>query len=1142
MKYILNFPYGKHSRINEFPAVYGRVSFTLKTISRYLFSALLALGSVFYTSLCVAEDIDLFVGSAAGNAQVLIIFDNSGSMATIVEADKPPFDSLITYNTQGSISSSRVYWSSGSTPPSSSTSQWFYVSSNNCADSQASLGGQGLYNGSVRGWNPSWWSSRSSWDRLSSRDHPDYVDCQADVLNNDSSNVSRANGFPRNGSSGPFTSSVSNSNTSWSSSNRTLYSANYMNWYHDDNLAPEDRTRLEIAKDVIKDMVLSTTSIDFGLMVFNQGDGSKNGGRLVKKIESMDYNDRVAFNLVVDSLLAENWTPLSETLYESYLYLTGQTVLYGDVDSGGTPGRDTSAELNNKYIIPDEDCGDYVNVILITDGEPTKDEDANSRIESLTGETCAIFNGEKNCLPTLAKYMAADINASNTLDSKSVKVYTVGFQTNQELLETTADEEHGQGSYYYANDTLELAFAFRRVVNEILETPTRFTSPSIATNVFNRTRSLDEAYLASFSPSVYPRWEGNLKKLQIGEKGVLTDKLGALAIDDVSGEIKEDATTFWGNVQDGGEVNKGGAGRVMVEESPLPADRKVFVNTGEGGSLEVFDKDNEALNAELFELGEAGQLDALIDWSIGIDVQDEDRDLDTDEPRPWIMGDPLHSTPISINYGAINGRSEENPDVRILFGTNAGFLHMINSSNGKESWAFMPKKLAKIQPVLYENASVSDHPYGVDGNIGLFMLDEDKDGNVSSGDKVYAYFGLRRGGSAVYGMDITDPDNPKMLWSIDETTSGFSELGQTWSTPIITRVPGHDGWAVIFGAGYDENKDLLDSNGQPAVGTEDSLGRGIYIVDFETGELIWSITPAVNSGTNRALGALTDSVVAPVSRLDSNGDGITDRLYFVDTGANIWRVDMPGNKLPSAGGQWSVFKFAELGGTSVRHDRRFYHRMSILQTKFQNNNYDALVVGSGNRAHPGATLTIDYMFMLKDLEINSSCHGFSAACSSTVPAPVALNDLYNITKNFIQDGVSEQKRQKSLEGLISEKGWRLKLTDKGEKILGTASTVKGTLVFSSFVPGQSKDECSAGIGSQYAYAINLHTGVAVYWGPDDNKSKDDRRRNVKGSGLFGDPGLYYGDESITQLIGLDPDGVIDHDFKLKAHGTYWYED
>ena len=65
----------------------------------------------------------------------------------------------------------------------------------------------------------------------------------------------------------------------------------------------------------------------------------------------------------------------------------------------------------------------------------------------------------------------------------------------------------------------------------------------------------------------------------------------------------------------------------------------------------------------------------------------------------------------------------------------------------------------------------------------------------------------------MYALDISDPDSPSYLWGVDFNTIGFSEMGQTWSVPVVTIIPGYtDGFGVpkpviIFGAGYDVNKD-----------------------------------------------------------------------------------------------------------------------------------------------------------------------------------------------------------------------------------------------------------------------------------------------------------------------------------------------
>ncbi len=102
----------------------------------------------------------------------------------------------------------------------------------------------------------------------------------------------------------------------------------------------------------------------------------------------------------------------------------------------------------------------------------------------------------------------------------------------------------------------------------------------------------------------------------------------------------------------------------------------------------------------------------------------------------------------------------------------------------------------------------------------------------------------------MYAMDISDPDSPSLLWRIDETSSGFAELGQTWSVPAVTRIPGYrDGNGIpkpvlVFGAGYDTDKDSQD------IATADTMGRGIFIVDAVTGALVWSMTPAADSLTN----------------------------------------------------------------------------------------------------------------------------------------------------------------------------------------------------------------------------------------------------------------------------------------------------
>ena len=48
-----------------------------------------------------------------------------------------------------------------------------------------------------------------------------------------------------------------------------------------------------------------------------------------------------------------------------------------------------------------------------------------------------------------------------------------------------------------------------------------------------------------------------------------------------------------------------------------------------------------------------------------------------------------------------------------------------------------------------------------------------------SGDHVYLYTGMRRGGSNYYALDVTDRNNPELLWTIQGGSGDFAELGQS---------------------------------------------------------------------------------------------------------------------------------------------------------------------------------------------------------------------------------------------------------------------------------------------------------------------------------------------------------------------------
>ncbi len=85
------------------------------------------------------------------------------------------------------------------------------------------------------------------------------------------------------------------------------------------------------------------------------------------------------------------------------------------------------------------------------------------------------------------------------------------------------------------------------------------------------------------------------------------------------------------------------------------------------------------------------------------------------------------------------------------------------------------------------------------------------------GETVRIYFGMRRGGSEYYGLDVTDRNAPTLLFKIGPNEAGTKRLtnaGQSWSTPAVARVNISGGrrrtpckQVLVFGGGYDTVQD-----------------------------------------------------------------------------------------------------------------------------------------------------------------------------------------------------------------------------------------------------------------------------------------------------------------------------------------------
>lgn len=1090
-----------------------------------------------------AEDIEIYVGDKSyregQKPQVLIIFDNSGSMRT-TQYVKPDYNPALDYRTFGARDpnslGSKLYFVVGMSvdtplpnPDSTGSAQWIDSSFVACAASQGKLREIGYFTGHLKEYQFS--GNAGSWRELSSSSSHSSIylaDCWEDILAEDQNNLSARLpdgnpapvGYPVDGLGSAQNPTYFSTDLNLVSSTfgagpvTTLYTENYLRWYHATNLGTVPKSRLDIAKQTMVELLESAPALDFGLMVFNLNAFSeyqRDGGRVVSKIGSNNTN---IINTIKD-IDAETNTPLCESLYEAYRYFSGQAVLFGAADrdaswwSGGRyvryyandPPRDSNAEkTSGVYLSPFDtsvqdgnatfkQCANNVNVILITDGTPTRDKAANSRVLSLFPTATTTSD---SYLASLAQWMHTnDIYGDSSDGEQHATTYTIGFGRDAidragALLEKTA--EVGGGQYFPAEDAVSLQRALQVALSDILKVSSSFTTPTVASNNFDRTRSLDSVYYSMFLPAQGPRWSGNIKKLKM-VSNVLTDAKGQPAVND-EGVIRSSARTFWTDINegdDGNDVEKGGVVSMLRQK----ANRIRYTDIGTGSPLPTFSYESLRSayggDAQLAStLGvETSQVENYVRWAMGIDVDDSDSDGSTLDNRIDIFGDPLHSRPAVINYGPA-----DSPDIRLIVGTNAGVLHMFadRGDTVDESWSFMPSMLFNKIKALKENFPGTDKVYGIDGTPVVYLRDLDNDGHIeaSDGDKAWVFVGMRRGGNRYFAFDVSQPDIPRLMWQISPSDTGFTELGQTWSTPRLAFIKGHqaaNGSAapvLIFGAGYDPSN---DNPGKMV----DNQGRGFFIVDAETKRLLWSVSPNAGSSINKNMPEITESFAAPLTPLDSDFDGFVDRIYSADVGGNVWRTDLVGTDKAN----WRMSLFASLGGTD-NNDRRFfsepvvarsfYEQVTIKQVNAERQVYrrqrpfDAVLLGSGNRAHPAGLGVNDALFMLQDWQI------LPLEVGDPSITPIQMNALFDSTADPFFS-VTDQQGFEEQEALLSGyNGWYYRLASGSEKSLSASLVLGGVAYFTSFIPADSvqSNQCLLNAGSGQLYAFNLNYGSRIF--------------------------------------------------------------
>ncbi len=914
---------------------------------------------------------------------------------------------------------------------------------------------------------------------------------------------------------------------------------NYVNWLAAGGGA---RAKMVVAKEVLSDLLNSTSGVRFGLMIFNSSEGGHITGvgdaygylNYDAYIQDMDTifsgaeTNRDALVKTVNNVNPGTWTPLGETLFEAMRYYKGgQTVFNGSYT----------------YTTPIQYACQKNYVILITDGMSTEDRNAILRTICNNGDCDGdgfepagdpdkqYDSNGSDYLDDVAKYMyetdvLTDGVDEKTIGKQNIITYTVGFglagvDYAETLLQETAT--NGGGRYFSADSTGGLSESLRQIIASIVEDDTSFVAPVLPVSPENRTYTGDRLYMGFFKPKSDAFWSGNLKKYGIDVNGNILDKDGNPATN-ADGSIKDNAESYWGTEADGSDVEEGGAGALLLTRATA---RNIYTYTGSSSVLSAasnaFSTTNAAITAAALGVADDTEKDKVINYVSGLDSYDEDGNGNTTEKRDWILGDILHSKPTVVNYTTFTMGNEGDCIINkslVFVGSNDGMFHAFRDCDGAELWAFVP-------PDLFPNLQHSHgttHSYFVDSSPATYVYDDDHDGNIESadGDKVIVMFGERRGGGYYYALDVTNPSSPQYLWRISATESPFSddysELAETWSEPVIAKVfidsAGTDvaKVAAFIGAGYDN----VAEDAEPA-GTANK-GRGVYAVeiatlvsgvpDFSTsGHKIWGYTVVDN-------GSLTRPIVSQLALLDVNGNGYADRVYAGDTGGGLWRFDI-GNKLTSSWTGRKIFQ-SNPGADSSTGRKIFYKPAVTLEV-----GYEMLFFGTGDRAHPVSATEVNRLYGVKDT-------GQTTAKTESNLSDATNSSSVNISSTY---------------------GWYVKLnTNSEEKVLAQAAVFGGVAYYTTYTPVVTASMCSTGGGTSRLYAAEYLTAAAAY---NYNTSNDNAGGAVKdatdrsttiGSGIASGIVTVVSPRGFTALVGSGG-AIVKPDVKQSGSSipTYWRE-
>jgi len=643
-------------------------------------------------------------------------------------------------------------------------------------------------------------------------------------------------------------------------------------------------TRLDIARDVTKDVIAANRDLRFGLFTFRQSlpNDSGPGGQLQVEAGSIDPHSAAgiarfdALNRALDGLNPSTrgsltWTPLAESYYEITRYLRGMRAFYPQ----------TLAESQREVFHSPIQYRCQKNFgLVVTDGLPTHDSQfpttlaqepdgnnprlaGNFNLPDWDGDGADVTAGAQDSteggtfyLDDIARFAyETDLRSSGTDQAgqswndprfplQNLQTYTVGFALDDVRLSQAASA--GNGRYFTASDRQQLQQALSSALQEI--SAAAGSGGGAVSDSQQLSAGVSRYYQTQFDPS---DWSGSLRAYQMNADGEPDTLLWSTDQTFVPGAAGGTFQT-WRNAEGGtaaGAVTLGGNTWALLS-----------------GEQQV------ALDAEAMTAGLTGSDAAqrLLDWTRG------SRDAEL-RSRSRLLGNIINSAPVlvgaghqalTINQGAdyaayLQQRRSAMAEA-LLVGANDGFVRLFDTA-GNHLYSYLPAALQVGLGIRARSdyGNGNHHRSGVDGR--LVVADAELGGQWST----LAAGGLGAGGKGLFVLRLFDAVRGDAargaLWEVNASQS--EAIGHVYGRPVITRLHGTP--VLITGNGYGSTAD----------------GAALLVFDLQTGVLLRQLEVSARPGVVQGNG-----LSAPVLQFDAAGE--VGAAFAGDLHGQLWKFDL----------------------------------------------------------------------------------------------------------------------------------------------------------------------------------------------------------------------------------------------------------